>query len=419
MRRRFVGLSLIKSARPAVDVANPDIDPPHQLKQPFFVLLERLFALCALPRLAQTDTPPATIFIDELHARGLKCASDCQIIGRLLAHASGEWIASDWPVCAITEIGNFQRMGAALTDARRYALFTLAGIAGEDDLDAPDLNAVNVDPGGALGRTVMPSGIAARAAYAGHGKSASELGRKPSRLPPQPILGSDDSGKLCAAMLAEIANLASAPAAATWARGMLRSKNTLIAEDARAIEAAFETRFAGFSTNLTGSESETSTLPIVHSSASPIPGGAEVAADVSGSVPNRSCRPIVKTVRHRNKEHLKFVRGQSCLVCGRQPSDPHHLRFAEPRALGRKASDEFAVPLCRTHHREVHRTAKEQAWWQLLGIDPLVVARPLWQATQSGGALHGPLALAASAAVSPSRRSVDADGSADHKPLVG
>src|SRR4029077_18716692 len=56
-----------------------------------------------------------------------------------LAHASGEWIASDLPVCPIAETANPQRMGAALTYARRYALFTLVGIAGEDDLDAPDL----------------------------------------------------------------------------------------------------------------------------------------------------------------------------------------------------------------------------------------------------------------------------------------
>ena len=57
----------------------------------------------------------------------------------MLAHASGEWIASDWPVCPVAETANPQRMGAALTYARRYALFTLVGIAGEDDLDAPDL----------------------------------------------------------------------------------------------------------------------------------------------------------------------------------------------------------------------------------------------------------------------------------------
>ena len=64
----------------------------------------------------------------------------------VLAHASGEWIASDWPVCAISETATPHRMGAALTYARRYALFTLVGIAGEDDLDAPDLDDAN-EPG--------------------------------------------------------------------------------------------------------------------------------------------------------------------------------------------------------------------------------------------------------------------------------
>src|SRR6516164_6372718 len=58
----------------------------------------------------------------------------------VLAHSSGEWISSEWPVCAIADIASAQRMGAALTYARRYALFTLVGIAGEDDLDAPDLD---------------------------------------------------------------------------------------------------------------------------------------------------------------------------------------------------------------------------------------------------------------------------------------
>src|SRR5436309_15727240 len=57
-----------------------------------------------------------------------------------LAHSSGEWVASDWPVCPVSEAAAPHRMGAALTYARRYALFTLVGIAGEDDLDAPDLH---------------------------------------------------------------------------------------------------------------------------------------------------------------------------------------------------------------------------------------------------------------------------------------
>ena len=58
-----------------------------------------------------------------------------------LCHSSGEWIASDWPVCPLEDMASPRRMGAALTYARRYALFALVGIAGEDDLDAPDLNA--------------------------------------------------------------------------------------------------------------------------------------------------------------------------------------------------------------------------------------------------------------------------------------
>jgi hypothetical protein len=76
---------------------------------------------------------------------------------------------------------------------------------------------------------------------------------------------------------------------------------------------------------------------------------------------------------------------QACLVCGRKPSDPHHLGFTQPRALGRKVSDEFAVPLCRGHHRAVHRSRDERAWWRQAGIDPIKVARRLWKATRGMG----------------------------------
>ena len=85
--------------------------------------------------------------------------------------------------------------------------------------------------------------------------------------------------------------------------------------------------------------------------------------------------------RVRDKEHLRFVAKQPCLRCGRRPSDPHHIRFAQNRALGRKVSDEFTVPLCRGHHREVHRCGDEAAWWIAAGIDPMVQARALWLTT--------------------------------------
>src|SRR6266480_1007431 len=79
-------------------------------------------------------------------------------LSTMLAHASGEWIASDWPVCAVGDTANPQRMGAALTYARRYALFTLVGIAGEDDLDAPDLCDGPPSPSAsALGASVRPT----------------------------------------------------------------------------------------------------------------------------------------------------------------------------------------------------------------------------------------------------------------------
>ena len=85
--------------------------------------------------------------------------------------------------------------------------------------------------------------------------------------------------------------------------------------------------------------------------------------------------------RHRDRAHLKFVAAQPCLICGRAPSDAHHLRFAQPRALGKKVSDEFTVPLCRTHHRQLHHSGNEVRWWSAMDgdIDPLEIARGLWE----------------------------------------
>ena len=89
--------------------------------------------------------------------------------------------------------------------------------------------------------------------------------------------------------------------------------------------------------------------------------------------------------RHRNKTHLRFVAMQPCLVCGRAPSDPHHLRFAQPRALARKTSDEFVVPLCRAHHRQNHQTGDEIGWWKSNRIDPMTAAGRLWAISRGIG----------------------------------
>jgi hypothetical protein len=100
---------------------------------------------------------------------------------------------------------------------------------------------------------------------------------------------------------------------------------------------------------------------------------------------DKSILTVAAPRRYRNREHLRYVAQQACLVCGRKPSDPHHLGFTQPRALGRKVSDEFAVPLCRGHHRGVHRSRDERAWWRQAGIDPIKVARRLWKETHGMG----------------------------------
>ena len=100
---------------------------------------------------------------------------------------------------------------------------------------------------------------------------------------------------------------------------------------------------------------------------------------------DKSALALAEPKRYRNKEHLRFVAKLPCLICGRKPSDPHHLRFTQRRALGRKVSDEFTVPLCRVHHRAVHRVGDERAWWQAAGIEPVKVARRLWKQTRLDG----------------------------------
>jgi len=93
---------------------------------------------------------------------------------------------------------------------------------------------------------------------------------------------------------------------------------------------------------------------------------------------DKSQLTISEPKRLRDRAHLKFVASQPCLICGRQPSDPHHLRFAQPRAIGLKVSDEFTVPLCRGHHKELHRSVNELAWWANLRVTPLDIAKRLW-----------------------------------------
>ena len=110
--------------------------------------------------------------------------------------------------------------------------------------------------------------------------------------------------------------------------------------------------------------------------------GQPEAKHKPSSLIDKSVLALPEPKRLRDKQHLRFVAKQPCLVCGREPCDPHHLRFAQPRGLGQKVSDEFTVTLCRAHHRELHRAGKERDWWSKLGIEPSAIARELWLGTR-------------------------------------
>jgi hypothetical protein len=104
--------------------------------------------------------------------------------------------------------------------------------------------------------------------------------------------------------------------------------------------------------------------------------GSIILPEAAGA---RRRRVAAKTIRLRDKEHCKFVAMQPCIICGRTPTEAHHIRFAQPRALGRKVSDEYTVPVCRLHHRELHRYVDEASWWAGVSIDPLPNALELWR----------------------------------------
>src|ERR1700732_1985607 len=167
----------------------------------------------------------------------------------MLAHASGEWIASDWPVCPVAETGNPQRMGAALTYARRYALFTLVGIAGEDDLDAPDLcippptAPVGADVSSRAAREGNAGGLTGGLRVPGRTQGNGQARGSAMAVSP-PALSSAESEALRDRLVDEIADLQSEDSATTWAREALPAKNRLTAADAQLVEDAFETNLS-------------------------------------------------------------------------------------------------------------------------------------------------------------------------------
>jgi hypothetical protein len=335
----------------------------------------------------------------------------------ILLHTSGEWISSDWPVCQLSETSAPRRMGAALTYARRYALFTMVGIAGEDDLDTPpDVTdeAKAVDTGLALNPSVASTPVRASQFQTG----------SPGTPPVREKLGAKESAAIRDQLIREIEALPEEDLQ-PHAIAILKGKNRLSADDAKLVEKAFEVRTAlrvalpeAPETDETTSVSVDVTAPELpsalaftvkpaprrgrprKSSASteaadasrivsaaviadnPAPASTHLQADAAPAKIEKSELTISEPRRHRDKAHLKFVASQPCLVCGRSPADAHHLRFTQPRAMGRKVSDEFTVPLCRTHHRDNHRFGDEQAWWNDRAIDAVGTSRQLWVSTR-------------------------------------
>jgi len=342
-----------------------------------------------------------------------------------LAHSSGEWVSSIWPVCPVSETCSPHRMGAALTYARRYALFTLVGIAGEDDLDAPDLN-------GGIGTLPHPavseeSGQHVAAGDAGSGQqpdaampasftptpvATSDYGRRKQVRPPRVLLSVNDSAALREKLISELKEFTKSDDLTFWAQRILAFKNQLTTSDAQEVEAAFAAKLDELGNDgkalfdlpdaiaraEVGGDSEPATAdePIsacekpkragkLNANRVPKRGAACVNASIVGATsetPAKSVTPLSKELRLRDRDHLKFVGAQPCLACGRSPSDAHHLKFAQQRALGCKVSDEFAVPLCRLHHRTLHQHGDERIWWQQLNVDPMPIARRLWQTTR-------------------------------------
>jgi hypothetical protein len=186
-------------------------------------------------------------------------------------------------------------------------------------------------------------------------------------------------------LLGEITSISSFDAAAAWAKRIIPIKNTLTEGHAREVEGALEAKLGQMGNGFDEPQQ-------------PLAASTEVGPQRQNGITtlatvDRSVLTIGHSPRRRNKAHLKFVAAQPCLLCGRRPSDPHHLRFAQVQALGRKVSDEFTVPLCRTHHRELHRTGDEVQWWETWDrdVDPLEIAKGLWAQSLNRTSTSSPL----------------------------
>jgi ERF superfamily protein len=306
--------------------------------------------------------------------------SDTVNLTTILAHSSGEWIASEWPVCSVADKATPHRMGAALTYARRYALFTLVGIAGEEDIDAPDLDTPRHPPRSEQRDNSGGGGINGGNGSSYHAKRSSRASAGTHKGVARAVLNPDQSRLLRDRVLSELAALGSVEALTGWAHQNLSVTATLTASDALDVEEAFRAKLGAVqSVDVKGVDSSSQS----EAPAKTIDRSRRSAGKKRIEPVDKSGLALPEPRRVRDRDHVRYVAAQPCLVCGRRPADAHHIRFAQHSAMGRKVSDEFTVPLCRGHHRALHRAGDETKWWRETAIDPMAAARDLWVATHS------------------------------------
>ncbi|MFC7698630.1 ERF family protein [Bradyrhizobium sp. GCM10028915] len=348
-----IGAIAAALARAQAELTNPEKTLTAQIRSPFLRDDDRTFRYASLA--SGLDIVRKTLSQQEIAAiqsTRVEASTGHIHLTTLLAHSSGEWISSEWPVCAARDIEAPHRMGAALTYARRYALFALVGIAGEDDLDAPD----------AAAGPPAPANL-----KASPGKGA---------LNRAPVLRPGESAALREQLLRQLEALPASTDLLSWAMASLPLKNSLQEPDARHVEAAYQAKLED-----AGRAQAEQTADLNGTPSLPAAPAADAETALQPALPEAGLAHPKEPSRKRSKTHLLFVRGQPCLVCRQTPSDAHHLKFAQARALGRKVSDEFTVPLCRAHHQELHQHGNERAWWANLQIAPLPVAQELWAAS--------------------------------------
>jgi hypothetical protein len=295
----------------------------------------------------------------------------------------------------------------------------MVGIAGEDDLDAPP--DATTDP--AEGHKAADRGLSPNPSVAQAPARQTELRTgNPTTPPVREKLSMDESAATTAQLIREIETQPEHDLQYR-AIGILKAKNRLSADDAKRVEDAFAARMAlpgvlvearqvnepttaamdpeppqppSVPTETVklrrgrgrprkvqaATEQSAALLPSPQPTIDVPPAATTLEAEDTPAKIQKSELAISEPRRIRDKGHLKFVASQSCLVCGRSPADAHHLRFTQPRAMERKVSDEFTVPLCRVHHRDNHNFGDEVTWWERRAIDPVATSRMLWVSTR-------------------------------------